>query len=54
MLAGLSFMVSIDQRIVFDGIPTPDVAFGIAFAAYYVFGIKYPDDLPATFEFIQR
>ena len=54
MLAGLNFMVSIDQRVVFNDISTPDVAFGITFTAYYVFGIKYPEDLPATFEFIQR
>ncbi|RXN34461.1 Interferon-induced 44 [Labeo rohita] len=52
--AAKQFMLSVDQKIVNDHIPTFISAVCMMFASYYCFNIHYPVDLGSTLEFIQR
>ena len=52
--SGSRFMLSIDQRIVNDNIPTSMRALELLFGSFFILNIQYPVGAIATLEFVQR
>lgn len=52
--SGLRFMLSIDQFIVNDNIPTFMRALELLFGSFFILNIQYPVGAIATLEFVQR
>jgi len=47
-------MLSVDQNIILDNIPSFVSALCMMFGSYYCFNIHYPSELASTLEFLQR
>ena len=47
-------MLAIDGIVVNENITSFETGMSMLFASFFIFGIEYPKEVPATMEFIQR